>query len=164
MAKLVTWATLLLLAFAGNASSQEVGCGQLENAYGPFDYTNATHVAENLPIVEKVHLTPEVEALIKGSTGTIMGDLDYTLRAFPNHHRALYAMARYALQPDFPGHAPHYPPECYFRRAIAFKPADGVAHMIYGIFLHKQNKLSEALREYGQAMELMPESAEVHYN
>lgn len=162
--QLLTW-TLMLAVWAGDAWSQEVpGCGNLVNAYGPFDYTNSTHVAEKLPIVEQAHFTPEVEALTSGATGALMGDLDYTLRAFPNHHRALYAVARYALQSDSPGHIGYYPAECYFHRAVAFAPDDGMVHMIYGIFLHKQEKHSEALEEYRTAVELMPQSAEAHYN
>lgn len=164
MTKLAMW-TLILGVWTGNAWSQEVpGCGNLANGYGPFDYTNPTHVAEKLPIVEEAHFTPEVEALISGATGALWGDLDYTLRAFPNHHRALYAIARYALMPDSPNSAGYYPPECYFRRALVFKPDDGMVHMIRGIFLHKQEKRSEALEEYRRAVELMPSSAEAHYN
>ena len=164
LTKLLLW-TMLLALSASDAWAQEVsGCGSLANAYGPYDYTNPTDVSERLPIVENAHFTPEVEALIGGNTGSLWGDLDYTLRAFPNHHRALYAAARYALRPDSPKDTGFYPAECYFRRAVAFNPSDGIAHMIYGIFLHKQDKLSEALAEYKLAVQLVPNSAETHYN
>lgn len=156
----------MLIVWTGAAWPQDVpGCGSLTNAYGPFDYTNNADFQEKLPIVEQYHFSPDVEALHSGESSTIGGDLDYTLRAFPNHHRALYAVARYALQPDTPARDTHYfTPECYFDRAIAFKPDDGMVHMIYGIFLHEQHKLPAALAEYQKAVKLMPNSAEAHYN
>lgn len=73
-------------------------CGDLANAYGPFDYTNPEHRSKNLGVVERFHFTLEVESLIRGKSSYIWGDLDYTLRAFPNHHRALYAFARYEIR------------------------------------------------------------------
>lgn len=157
--------TLVLSTYSVNGSSQEVpGCGNLSNAYGPFDYTNPTDFSERLPIVEQAHFTAEVEALRGGESSTIWDDLDYTLRAFPNHHRALYAVARYALLSGNATETGIYPAECYFTRALAFKPNDGMVHMIDGIFLHKKNKLADALEEYQAAVKLMPGSAEAHYN
>ena len=74
-----------------SAESLPPGCGQLGNAYGPFDYR--THKKE-LEIVEGEHFTPEVERLERGNRSGVNpgGDIDYTLRASPNHHRALKAM------------------------------------------------------------------------
>ena len=45
---------LALLATAATASAQRLpqGCGSLDNAYGPFDYTNPRHFREMLPRVE----------------------------------------------------------------------------------------------------------------
>ena len=82
------------MLLAGTSFAQVVngGCGALQNAFGPFDYR--TERGYNLDVVESYHFTPPVEALIRGSSGTIGGDLDYTLRAFPNHDRALNATIR----------------------------------------------------------------------
>ena len=66
-------------------------CGSLQNGYGPYDYRSDK---DKLRIVEQYHLTPEVVNLVAGSTGEIGDDLDYTLRAFPNHHVALMAMVK----------------------------------------------------------------------
>ena len=70
----------------------EAACGPLETGgYGPYDYTNPIHFREKLPIVEGAHFDAGVESLrghLKKNAGTLDGDLDYTLRAFPNHHRA----------------------------------------------------------------------------
>lgn len=82
------------MLLAGTSLAQEVdgGCGALQNAFGPFD--DRTARGYNLDVVGSYHFTPPVEALIRGASGTIGGDLDYTLRAFPNHHRALNATNR----------------------------------------------------------------------
>ena len=135
---------LLLYAASmlSNVQALPLECGNLENAYGPYDYTNGEHFTNRLPIVEAGHFNSDVETLTAGLSGTIMSDLDYTLRAFPNHHRALNAMGRYKLQKrrDF---EEFYSAECYFARAIAFKPEDSVVYQIYAIYLHKSGKLVE---------------------
>src|SRR4249919_1218189 len=111
----------IVLATTGIAHASEIDCGSLENAYGPYDYTNAYDRANKIPIVEGAHFQPEVEALIRSPTvGTLMGALDYTLRAVPNHHRALAAVARYALGGG--SREKFYSAECYFDRAMRFKP------------------------------------------
>jgi tetratricopeptide (TPR) repeat protein len=150
-------------------SNSQLGsqCGTLENAYGPFDYTSPTDVTEHLPIVERFHFNSNVEQLISGLTQEGPGgDLDYTLRAFPNHHRALYAMVRYALKNpglEIPPGA-QYSGECYLLRAIQFRPEDASVRIIYGIYLSKTGRNDEALAQYEKAAELAPANAEVHYN
>ena len=143
------------------------GCGDLSNGYGPFDYTNALHFRERLPIVERVHFDGGVEAL-RGHADhpqNLGGDIDYTLRAFPNHHRALYTMARFYLTKDkFNRGNLRYSADCYFERAMAFKPTDGVVRMIYGVYLYKAGNLKDAERRFSEALERSPNDAEVHYN
>lgn len=141
-------------------------CGTLENAYGPFDYTVSANRGKRLQLVETNHFTSNVENLRAGKTGTVMDDLDYTLRAFPNHHRALYALANLAsLYGDFrriPGSRRR--PECYYLRAIAFAPQDGLARAVYGVFLQRAGRLDDARATFEQAVQLTPDSPEVHYN
>src|SRR5690606_30108360 len=97
-------------------------CGELGGSgigqYGPFDYRKHP---DKLPRVEQFHFTPRVEALVGGeSTVHIGGDLSFTLRAFPNHPRALYAMTRYSELLGGVSRLPgtQYPVECYFDRAL----------------------------------------------
>lgn len=161
---------LLLLVLPVEASvvtaDDGTNCGDLENAYGPFDYTNPIHFKEKLPVVETHHFTPEVERLEKGKEGTVAEDLDYTLRTFPNHHRALYAMARLQIQePREVGATGYFPARCYFIRAIRFKPDDGIVRAIFAVYLHKAGRLNEAEREYKNAFGLLPKpSSELYYN
>ena len=160
----------LLLMFctpALAATASVAGCGDLANGYGPYDYTNGAHFRQKLPIVEQAHFTMPVQTLQRGATATMPGgDIDYTLRAFPNHHRALYAMSAYALRyrGQFVPPGARYSAECYFDRAMRFKPDDGVVRMLYGIHQYKLGKLDKALMQYDAALQIMPDSAELHNN
>jgi uncharacterized protein (TIGR02996 family) len=118
-------------------------CGALEFHYGPFDYR--THQAK-LPIVEGAHFTASVANLQRGRTAVaIGGDLSYTLQAFPNHPRALDTVVRHvqrtgtATPRDLP-----WPAECYFERAIRFRPDDTTVRLIYAQFLVNQKRPEEA--------------------
>jgi tetratricopeptide (TPR) repeat protein len=140
-------------------------CGELTNAYGPFDYRKRSEHVDNFNVVESAHFTPEVENGIKGNTGLIGGDLDYTLRAIPNHHRALAALARVALRDKvvkLPG--TKYPVECYFERASRFMPDDGAVLAAYGNYMFSTGQPDKALAMYQQAAALEPENATINYN
>lgn len=150
------------LALAFPASAAEY-CGSLANMYGPYDYRIDK---DKLKIVEDFHFTPEVEMLRRGKSGNLGGDLDYTLRAFPNHHRALLAMMRLAerekrAQPL----GARYTLSCYFERALRFRPDDEVVRLLYGMHLAKQGKKDEALRQLDQvANSSTDKDALTHYN
>lgn len=141
-------------------------CGTLANHYGPYDYRDHSS-KEKLQTVEPYHFTPGVESLTKGqSSFKIPGDLNYTLRVFPNHHRALNSMARF----DLLGMAKttHGPllmtPECYFLRGIAWRPDDEAVRMIYGNYLFKKGNAEGAREQYMAALAISPDSPEVNYN
>ncbi len=155
----------IFVVFAGlNAGSVWAydECGDLANAYGPYDYRTAK---DKLVIVEGAHFTNDVEALRRGTTGTLAGDIDYTLRASPNHHRALIAMINLGrnLKTEQPPGA-KYTISCYLNRAIRFAPDDGVAYLIYGTYLMRTGNRTEAMRQLQTALSLDPDNANVHYN
>lgn len=130
---------------------------------GPADYRDP-QFKQLLWNVETHHFQPDVQQLNENVhlNATIQDNLDYTLRAFPNHHRALYALMRYQWRKKS---TMGYPPaECYLQRAIAFAPDDGTVKHLYGLFLHKEGHLHEALEQYKAALELQPRSNELHYN
>jgi tetratricopeptide (TPR) repeat protein len=129
------------------------GCGALNNAFGPFDYrterrftsTGAEIGSPNLKIVEDNHFTAEVEGLMRGKSGPLGGDINYTLRAFPNHHRALLAMAALGVKEKTPQpKGSFYTVECWFRRAVAWKQDDNVARMLFARWLVQQARAKEA--------------------
>ena len=137
----------------------------LSNAYGPWDFTNPAH-QDRLPIVLGAHFTTSVENHIAGSRNTIIGDLDYTLRAIPNYHRALASMAKYQRQKkmNFKVMDIYYTADCYFKRAIYMQPRDAVSLMLYASHLQLTSRLDEAEKYYIQALELQPDNPEIHYN
>jgi tetratricopeptide (TPR) repeat protein len=146
------------------ATDAALDCGSLSNAYGPYDYTNHDDYTNKLPIVEQYHFDSAVESLSAGKTDfAVMGDLDYTLRAFPNHHRALSAMANYRLQnPNVIDK--YYSAECYFQRAIRFRPTDNEVKTIYAVYLHRSKNYRLAEEYYQKVLDVSPDSSEVHYN
>jgi tetratricopeptide (TPR) repeat protein len=140
-------------------------CGDLKNGYGPFDYRARSEHVENFDLVESAHFTPEVENGIKGSSGQVGGDLDYTLRAIPNHHRALASMAKLAVRTkslQLPG--AKYPVECYFERASRFQPNDGGVKAEYGNYLYAMGKTDKAFQMFREAVELSPDNPTINYN
>lgn len=155
---------IVLLAATGAASAKSL-CGDLRNGYGPFDYRTKSQFPDNFSIVEGAHFTEEVRNGTGGATGSIGGDLDYTLRAIPNHPQALSVMGSIGLktkQTKIPG--AHYPVECYFERAIRFQPNDGAAYATYGSYLLSSGRNTEAQKMFQTAVDLMPEDATINYN
>jgi tetratricopeptide (TPR) repeat protein len=156
---------MLFAVFLGVAfpcAGQFEECGELMNAYGPFDYRTQR---DKLYIVEGAHFTQDVEGLRRGASGTIGSDIDYTLRASPNHHRALIAMANLGrkLNTEQPQGA-KYTVACYFDRAIRFAKDDSVVRLVYGTYLARAGKRAEAVQQLELADSLDPNNANVHYN
>jgi tetratricopeptide (TPR) repeat protein len=139
-------------------------CGDLQNAYGPFDYSNGAF-AGNLHTVESFHFTPEVEKLISGASGNIGGDLDYTLRAFPNHTRALTSLAKLALRDKTARvTGAKWSVECYFDRAMRFKPDDPAVRTLYGSYLYKLGRTNESVEQLNEAVRLEPHNGTANHN
>lgn len=150
--------TAPVLAQSGNS-----GCGSLTNGYGPLDYRTQKNDSQ---VVLDFHFTPEVEALLRGHTSASPGgDIDYTLRAIPNNHRALIAMMRLGEKEktDTP-RGSHYTVECWFERALLWRPDDGIVRMIYSSYLNGKGRSTEALRQLEIASVYAKDSAFTHYN
>lgn len=156
-------ALLTSLLFYTQAYAANAACTDTRNGYGPYDYTSREDRETKLPIVEHFHFNADVENLVKGMSSGVLGDLNYTLRAFPNHHRALMALANYRISnPQTPEALDSA--ECYFTRALAFRPNDPIVHMIYGIYFHKKGKFGLALEQMLEAEKLDPNNANIQYN
>ncbi len=153
------------LALAQDQPSGEF-CGDVfTNAIGPFDYLNPDDRTRTktagVPVVENYHFTPDVEGF-RLTPNRLMGDLGYTLRAVPNHHRALNAIARYDIERGIPPN--ERSAQCWFDRALRFRPEDGTVWQVYGNWLSRKNRAEDAIKAYTRAKEINPDSAEVHYN
>lgn len=139
-------------------------CGNpFVNAFGPFDYRTAT--PDERGIVEMHHFTEQVETLRSGISGSLGAEIDYTLRALPNHPRALMAMVRLgqrdkAIQPR----GAHYTVECYIQRALQFRPDDANVRQIRGIYMSMQGKHVAAIEDFKAVVAAQPQNANAHYN
>jgi len=141
-------------------------CPSRGQGYGPFDYLNRSALSQQLYLVESAHFTPAVENLVKGNTGTLVGDLAYTLMAWPNHHRALNSMMREQARREASylrsGNIP--PMECYFQRAINYSSRDSMLFMLFGMFLHKTGHTEPALSQYEKGESISPDNLQLLYN
>lgn len=154
-------AVLLLIAAAAHAADD---CPAYVKHDPGGDYTNADD-RQGLAVVENFHFTPNVERLLRGATGAIGADISYTLEHFPNHHRALSAMARLSLRDKSrkPNGA-RYTVECYFDRALRYRPDDARVHELYGGYLLALGQNDSALDQLEQAARLDPGNPTAHYN
>lgn len=168
-------AGMLAIPLACAAQAQTGGCGSLENSYGPFDYRpemfkptpgdSEPHKVKR-SLVEGAHFTLQVQMLIRGATASLPGqDLDYTLRVFPNHHRALATVLR-GLEVkklmQIPG--AQYSSDCYFNRAVAFRPDDTTVRMLFSTFLNLSGRREEALKQLEAAGSFAGSNPFIHYN
>ncbi len=147
------------LSGAVAASELPISCGTLATHYGPYDYRVDT---ARLPIVEKHHFTPEMERLAhRGSASQI----EYTLRAFPNHHRALMSLMRLGekTKSERPGRLT-ITVECFMLRAEHFAPEDPVVRMISGVYYLKRQKPSLAIERLEIAQKLGSSDPNLLYN
>lgn len=137
--------------------------------YGPFDYTNIIDKTKKLSIVEQYHYTKDIQLLLQGNTGYLKDDLDYTVTAFPNHHKALASIMNYQLiykkDIDEKKKLPLASPvECYFQRAIHFTPKDPTLYILYGHYLKRIKHPEDAENVYKKALIATPEDLRVKYS
>lgn len=145
-------------------AAQTNPCGPIfiRNFYGPYDYR--THRGA-LQIVEDFHFTPEIEAGLRGRNGPIGGDINYTLKASPNHHRALITLmqvSRRMKSEQIPGL--EWPLECFFDRAIRFQRDDPIVRMLYAQYLTERNRRPDAVKQLDIALEVAGDNPFTHYN
>ena len=155
-------------------ATQPAYLADLPSGFGPYDYTDPI-AWKNLNVVEKYHFDDGVRSFRRGLNGSVWGDINYTLRAFPNHHLALEAMVRLLRQKDsymtyqkrkilYSRMPKEVNAEAYFKKAIKFSPGDSKTVFLYGIHLHKTKKYKEALKQYKVAESLGLVSADLSYN
>lgn len=154
----------VVVAFLPSVTRADEACGELTNGIGPWDYRKAD--PSKLKLVESFHFSSATERLQSGtSSAHIGGDLDYTLRAFPNHHRALQALSAlsFKAKTDKPLGS-RYTVECWFDRAIRLAPDDGAVHMLYGIHLLTKGDTKAATERLKAAERFSPNDMNIHYN
>lgn len=153
-----------LHAFSAGAADLG-GCVPGGVTSGPYDYRAAP--GDVLGRVEHFHFSSQVEALVKGDSSAYIGaDLDFVLRYFPNHHRALSAMARLAKRdktsrPKGAGVSV----DCYFELASRIAPDDGMVDLLYGMWLLDAGNKVAAQERLARAQKTVPpDNANYQYN
>lgn len=163
LGRLVILCIFMMTLFDGvHAQSQlaTMGCGSLQNAYGPFDYRTDKG---KLGIVEQHHFGPAQESLTKKAG--LGGNIDYTLRAFPNHHRALMAMMKLGFRDrTSKPYGADYTIECYMIRAETFRPDDAMVKVIYGLYLMQSGRQKDSVSKLEEARGIDSQNANVNYN
>ncbi|WP_432377871.1 tetratricopeptide repeat protein [Duganella sp. P38] len=155
---------LLVLCLACMAAHAAEDCPAYVKHDPGGDYTNADD-RQGLAVVENFHFTPSVERLTRGATGSLGADISYTLEHFPNHHRALAAIMRLALRDrNRKPHGARYTVECFFDRALRYRPEDARVRSLYGSYLLALGQADAALGQLEEAARLEPENPTAHYN
>ena len=163
-------AGFLIMPSASQAQRSAVAespCGNpFVNHFGPWDYRSATPI--NLSVVENVHFTPGIESMTRPGTtliGNMAADVAYTLHVFPNHHRALITMVRLGEKQQLPQpQGAKFTIDCYFQRAVQFRPDDTVARALYAQYLGKQGRKPEAMQQLARTTIEAKDSPISHYN
>lgn len=162
LAVALTFAIFMVSPASAQVSAES--CGPIARDNGPFDYRKAPK--SRIEVVEKFHFTPNVEQLLSGNSSVDVGaELNFTLRVFPNHHRALLAMMRLGekLKTDQPRGAPHIV-ECYFEKALRFQQDDAVARLLYAMFLARNQRPTEVDQQLTIVTNAAGDNALTHYN
>jgi tetratricopeptide (TPR) repeat protein len=155
----------LLGSFPPTAGAQGLdACGSLRNATGPWDYRTVSE--SNRELVEGAHFTLGVETLQQKINRRHFGaDIDYTLRVFPNHPRALLAMKRLGdREKKLKVRGATYPVECYFDRAVRFAPDDPAVRIVFGHYLIDKGDAAGARKQLDLAREKARNDANLSYN
>lgn len=169
------FAGLISLIFSASigAAPDLSRCEPLDAATLASDNTQVTYHDINDPAsavvrgtVESNHFIPSVENLTKGQTAPLPRDIAFVLNAFPNHYRALASMARWQLANKLPSDPESrvWTADCYFSRAMTFRPKDSLVRLLYGVYLHRAKRWAEADTQYATAEQLGNTSADLYYN
>jgi tetratricopeptide (TPR) repeat protein len=180
-----SWLSIALFAaglgLAGQASSGEFDCGVIDNynhlVWDYADPASSRGDGENpmgrIKRVENVHFNDEMKKLNRKaySIDRLTAEIHYTLRVLPNNPTALLAMSRLERiaggklpQRSATIFTPKITADCFFDRAIRYRPRDKAVRMVHAMHLHQRGKLQEALDEYELAESLGEDSANFNYN
>ena len=120
---LLCFSILFVAVLTASPSLADIVCPPLESRYGNRDYLNPRN-KDYVRTVENAHFNEDVRQLRGGArpSGSLVGDLEYTLNWFPNHHQALDTLVRLAIreQNPIPLGATHI--ECRFQWATRANP------------------------------------------
>lgn len=127
--------------------------------YGePFNYylPAPSNILEN---VEKYHLSQGIDKFKQGKYEYAWSEFAFMLHYFPNHPKALKLIGELSIQMENPSRA-----ERYYETALRLFPDESETHAVYGIFLHRLEKYTQATEAYQRAIALNDKAVDYHYN
>lgn len=159
----------LILAIASGPVHAELPCPPLPelnpSGLGPFDSRDPKYHDLMTLNVEVHHFNKHVEYLRYGQSSVWpAADIDYVLRMFPNHHRALASMLNLSTRVGETTNGATKPIRCYFEHAAQFAPDDPQVRLINGIYLLRKDMLDQAIGELKEADRLRPDDGNILYN
>ena len=94
-------------------------------------------------------------------TRLVRADIEFLLRAWPNHYPGLEVLVRY----DLAGGSAHDldSTECLFARARRFAPDDINVLLVQAYYYWKSGETEEALRSYESALQIDVRSTDANY-
>jgi len=158
----LSFTSLFLALFTAAISAHGAECGEIYNTghYGPYDWKDRTNIGH----VEVAHFGPKIEAL-QGDEWNLAGNISYLLMASPNHPRALAAVVRFGekFKTNKTEHLT-YSIECWFDRAIRFRPKESVSQVLFAQYLAKTGRKDEAMKQLESATVHANDNGFSHYN
>ena len=113
--------------------------------------------------IKNNHLDPAMRRMSAGDySRSVIADLDFMLRGWPNHAPALEALVRYDLSG---GKRYEFKSvECYFSLAKSFASDDIVVRLQEGYYYWRKKQWKPAESAYREALRIDPQSPDANYN
>jgi predicted Zn-dependent protease len=126
--------------------------------YDYFDASTDRIVKQRLQAVERFHMNKHLfENIANGKYKHALGDIDFTLRYFPNHPRGLQLLTTVAALTKNGAL-----PIRYFEKAIALYPKHAITHAQYGWFFVTIGDLDNGIQKLRHAIEMDPKLTTGH--
>jgi predicted Zn-dependent protease len=120
--------------------------------YDYFDASADRIVKQRLQAVEQYHMHKGVlENIANGKYKYALGDIDFTLRYFPNHPRGLQLLTTVAALTKN-----RALPIQYFEKAIALYPSHAITHAQYGWFFVTIGDLDKGIQKLNYSVQVDP--------
>jgi tetratricopeptide (TPR) repeat protein len=148
------------------ASEDLTICAQLIELAYPTDYRTRDSTPQlrwRIQDVKLAHYDPAVKRMQQGEySHSVMADLDYLLRHWPNHLPGLEALIQYDLRG---GKVYEFAPaHCYFELAREFAPDDAGVLLHEGYYFWKKKNSARAIEIFEAALAVDPKSVDAHYS
>jgi predicted Zn-dependent protease len=132
--------------------------GAPHTVYDYFDASTDRIVKQRLQAVERFHMNKDLfENISKGKYKFALGDIDFTLRYFPNHPRGLQLLTTVAALTKKTAL-----PIGYFEKAIALYPGHAITHAQYGWYFVTIGDLDNGIQKLNHSIQMDPKLTAGH--